>query len=110
MEALLIETLEDDKAENVAVVDLAGKTSFADKMIIATGSSARHVGSIAEHIVEVLKNLGMQQVSVEGKELCDWVLIDAGDIIVHVFRPEVREIYNLEKMWLVSMSEPAMVL
>lgn len=74
-------------------------------MIIATGTSARHVGSIAGHIVEKLKSIGFPQVSAEGTELCDWVLIDAGDIIVHVFRPEVRDVYNLEKMWMVTAPE-----
>ncbi|MBY0356101.1 MAG: ribosome silencing factor [Rickettsiales bacterium] len=108
VETLLIDSLEDDKAEDIAVVNLIGKTSFADKMIIASGSSARHVGSIAGHLVDKLKSIGFPQVSVEGMELCDWVLIDAGDIIVHVFRPEVREIYNLEKMWMVSLAEPVL--
>lgn len=74
-------------------------------MIIATGTSARHVGSIADHIVEKLKSIGFPQVNAEGTELCDWVLIDAGDIIVHVFRPEVRDVYNLEKMWMVTAPE-----
>ncbi len=109
IENLIITSLEDDKAEDIAIVDLVGKTSFADKMIIATGTSPRHVGSIADHLVEKLKSIGFPTVGVEGKELCDWVLIDAGDVIVHVFRPEVRDVYNLEKMWMVSAPELALV-
>jgi ribosome-associated protein len=109
IENLIITSLEDDKAEDIAVVDLIGKTSFADKMIIATGRSPRHVGSIADHLVDKLKSIGFPQVSVEGKELCDWVLIDAGDIIVHVFRPEIRDVYDLEKMWMIALAEPATV-
>ena len=74
-------------------------------MIIATGTSARHVGSVADHLVEKLKSIGFPHVHVEGMEMCDWVLIDAGDIVVHVFRPEVRDVYNLEKMWMVTSPE-----
>lgn len=91
--------LDDMKAEDVVEIDLVGRTSIADQMIIATGRSQRHVGSIAERIVEMLKASGFGRVRVEGMPACDWVLIDAGDVIVHVFRPEVRGFYNLEKMW-----------
>lgn len=87
------------KAEDVVVIDLVGRTSIADCMIIATGRSQRHVGSIADRIVQSLKDGGFGRVRVEGMPACDWVLIDAGDLIVHVFRPEVRNFYNLEKMW-----------
>jgi ribosome-associated protein len=78
---------------------LAGKTSLADVMIVASGRSQRHVGAIAERLIERLKEDGVRDTRVEGMPLCDWVLIDAGDVIVHVFRPEAREFYNLEKMW-----------
>ena len=91
--------LDDMKAEDVVEIDLVGRTSIADTMLIATGRSQRHVGSIADRIVEALKKGGFGRVRVEGMPACDWVLIDAGDVIVHVFRPEVRGFYNLEKMW-----------
>ena len=78
---------------------MVGKTSLADVMIVASGRSQRHVGAIAEQLIERLKEEGVRDTRVEGMPLCDWVLIDAGDVIVHVFRPEAREFYNLEKMW-----------
>ena len=87
------------KAEEVVEIDLTGKTSIADTMIVASGRSHRHVGAIAERVLEVLKERGLGPARVEGLPACDWVLIDAGDVIVHVFRPEVRSFYNLEKMW-----------
>ncbi|SDR19239.1 ribosome-associated protein [Rhizobiales bacterium GAS191] len=91
--------LDDMKAETVVDIDLTGKTSIADAMIIASGRSQRHVGAIADALVRAFKEAGHRAVSVEGLPLCDWVLIDAGDLIVHVFRPEIRAFYNLEKMW-----------
>ncbi|MGO9460483.1 MAG: ribosome silencing factor [Rhodomicrobium sp.] len=78
---------------------MTGKTSLGDTMIVASGRSQRHVGAIAERLLEKLKEHGLRDTRVEGMPLCDWVLIDAGDIIVHVFRPEARTFYNLEKMW-----------
>jgi ribosome-associated protein len=78
---------------------LAGKTSLGDIMIVASGRSQRHVSAIAEKLIERLKEEGVRDTRVEGMPLCDWVLIDAGDVIVHIFRPEAREFYNLEKMW-----------
>ena len=96
---LAVKVLEEMKAEDIAVIDLVGKTSLADAMIIASGRVNRHVASIAEALVEKLKTEGNASPKVEGMPACDWVLIDTGDIIVHVFRPEVREFYNLEKMW-----------
>ncbi len=100
-------SLHEDKAEDVTVIDLAGKTTIADFMIIASGRSRRHVASIAEHLVVRLKRRGMGAIGVEGLAQADWVLIDAGDVIVHIFRPEVRSFYNLEKMWAVPLPEPA---
>jgi len=91
--------LDDAKAENVAVIDIRGKSSIADYMIIATGRSDRHVGAIAEQLQRKIREEGYGRARIEGQPQCDWVLIDIGDIIVHVFRPEVREFYNLEKMW-----------
>lgn len=86
------------KAEDVVVIDLKGRTALTDTMIIATGRSARQVGATADHVEKTLKHAGLP-VSVEGFPQCDWVLVDAGDVIVHLFRPEVRAFYNLEKMW-----------
>jgi len=92
-------SLEDSKAEDVIPINLHGKTSIADMMIVATGRSNTHVGAIAERMIRTLKEVGVPAPRVEGMPHCDWVLIDAGDVIVHVFRPEVRQFYNLEKMW-----------
>jgi ribosome-associated protein len=91
--------LDEAKAEEIVTIDLAGKTSIGDFMVIATGRSDRHVGAIADQISRKLKEKGLSRVRVEGMEACDWVLIDTGDVIVHVFRDEVRDFYNLEKMW-----------
>lgn len=91
-------TLDDGKAEDIVVIDLRGKTSIANEMVVASGTSDRHVISLAQKIQENLKKAGLKSMS-EGEEKGDWVLIDAFDVIVHIFRPEVREFYNLEKMW-----------
>jgi ribosome-associated protein len=95
----IVHWLDEAKAEEVVTIDLAGKSSIGDFMVIASGRSDRHVGAIAEQIQRKLKDKGLGRVRIEGLEACDWVLLDTGDIIVHVFRPEVREFYNLEKMW-----------
>jgi ribosome-associated protein len=87
------------KAEETLTIDLRGKTSIGDYMVVSSGRSNRHVGSIADNVLKDLTQAGIGGVRVEGMPNCDWVLIDAGDIIVHVFRPEVRTFYNLEKMW-----------
>ncbi len=92
-------SLLDDKAEDVVSIDLSGKTSFADYMVIANGRSSRQVGAMAEHLKDRIKDAGFGLVQIEGKANCDWVLVDAGDVIVHLFRPEVRDFYNLEKIW-----------
>lgn len=103
--SLLIEaSLDDDKADDIVIVDLSGKCSFADKMIVASGRSRRHVGSLANKLQEKLRQAGMPALSVEGTETCEWVLIDAGDVIVHLFRPETRDFYNIEKMWSIPAS------
>jgi ribosome-associated protein len=91
--------LDDAKAEKIVSIDLKGKSSLGDFMVIATGRSDRHVGAIADQLRKNLKDAGVAGVRVEGLETCDWVLIDAGDILIHVFRAEVRDFYNLEKMW-----------
>jgi len=87
------------KAEDSVTIELAGKTTIADFMVVTSGRSNRHVGSLADRVLEDLADAGVRDARVEGKPHCDWVLIDAGDVIVHVFRPEVRAFYNLEKMW-----------
>jgi len=97
--ALVKKSLEDDKAEDIVVIDLAGKSAFADHMVIATGRSNRQVVAIADHLAERLKAAGQGYVPVEGKQGGDWVLVDAGDVVVHIFRPEPRAFYALEKMW-----------
>ena len=98
--AHILTSLEDDKAEDIVKIGLRGKSEMADWMVIATGRSSRQVSAIADHMVETLKQDHNTPCKIEGKEAGDWVLIDAGDVIVHVFRPEVREFYQLEKMWL----------
>lgn len=95
----LSKALEDDKAEDLLFIDLQGKSSLADFMIIASGRSGRHVAALADHIAQEVKKLTGRSPSVEGMPNADWVLIDTGDVIVHLFRPEVREFYNLEKIW-----------
>ncbi len=99
LDRLIIDTLEDAKADAIVSIDLAGKTSIGDTMIVASGRSQRHVGAIADRLLDKLKESGVRGARVEGMPLCDWVLIDAGDVIVHVFRPEARAFYNIEKMW-----------
>lgn len=95
----VLASLDETKAEDIVSIDLRGKTALADDMIIATGRSTVHVGAIADKAIKALKAAGVVAPRVEGLAQCDWVLIDAGDVIVHVFRPEVRQFYNLEKMW-----------
>jgi len=97
--ALVRRSLEDDKAEDIVVIDLKGKSSFADYMVIATGRSNRQVVAIADHLADKLKQAGHGYIPVEGKQGGDWVLVDGGDVVVHVFRPEPRAFYALEKMW-----------
>jgi ribosome-associated protein len=96
---LILSRLDDMKAEETVTIDLRGKSAFSDYMIITTGRANRHVGAIAENVAKGLKESGIKTVHVEGLPNCDWVLIDSGDVIVHVFRPEVREFYNLERLW-----------
>ncbi len=95
----ILAQLGDAKAEQVVTIDMNGKAAIADNMVIASGRSNRHVGAIADQLVEKLKQAGHKGLHVEGMPQCDWVLVDAGDVVVHVFRPEVRSFYNLEKLW-----------
>jgi ribosome-associated protein len=96
---VVLTSLQDSKAEDLVSIDLSGKTPLADTMVVATGRSQRHVAAVAERLVEDLKRAGAVGVRVEGQRTADWVLVDAGDVVVHVFRPEIRAFYNLEKMW-----------
>lgn len=100
--ARILSSLDDDKAEDVVSIDLRGRSSVADYMVICSGRSSRQVAAIAEKLVERLKSEAGRSCKVEGKDQGDWVLIDATDVVVHVFRPEVREFYQLEKMWMPS--------
>ncbi|RNF32902.1 ribosome silencing factor [Paracoccus methylarcula] len=96
----ILSSLEDDKAEDVVTIDLRGRSAMADHMVIASGRSARQVGAIAEKLAERFKQATGRTARIEGKDTGDWVLIDTDDVIVHVFRPEVRDFYQLEKMWM----------
>ena len=96
---LILSRLDDMKAEETVTIDLRGKSAISDYMIVTSGRANRHVGAIAENVAKGLKESGIAAPHVEGLPNCDWVLIDSGDVIVHVFRPEVLEFYNLEKMW-----------
>ncbi|MCP4316583.1 MAG: ribosome silencing factor [Hyphomicrobiales bacterium] len=97
---LVLASLEESKAEDVVSIDIAGKSALGDHMVVASGRSNRHVTAICDHLLRDLKTAGFGSAKVEGLSNGDWVLIDTGDIIIHVFRPEVREFYNIEKMWM----------
>jgi len=102
LEDLILARLDDDKAQDVVFIDLKGKSAVADGLIVASGRSHRHVGAMADHLLRALKENGYGKARVEGMPHCDWVLIDTGDVIVHLFRPEVRAFYNIEKIWSVE--------
>ena len=104
LETAILSRLDDDKAQDIVLIDLKGKSPMADTMIIASGRSHRHVGALADHLLRTLKDHGLGKARVEGLPHCDWVLIDAGDLIIHLFRPEVRAFYNIEKIWAVDAS------
>ena len=95
----IVTQLEDNKALDIISIDLKGKSDIADFLVIATGTSNRHVGSLSENLITELKKDGIKNIKAEGINKSDWVLIDSGDVIVHIFRKEVREFYNLEKLW-----------
>jgi ribosome-associated protein len=105
LEDLVLNRLDEDKAQDVVFIDLKGKSPVADGLIVASGRSQRHVGAMADHLLRTLKEAGYGKCRVEGMPHADWVLIDAGDVIVHLFRPEVRSFYNIEKIW--SVEPPA---
>ncbi|UTW55827.1 ribosome silencing factor [Kordiimonas sp. SCSIO 12610] len=102
----IVNSLDDNKAEDIVSIDLSGKSSIADHMVIANGRSQRQVAALADYALKAIKETGFKGASVQGLEQADWVLIDAGDIIVHIFRPEVRSFYNLDKLWTTDIEEP----
>lgn len=95
----MVKSLDDDKAQDIVVIDLSGKSDIADYLVVASGTSSRQVAAMAEHLRTKLKHVGITEVPTEGLSKGDWVLVDGGDVVVHLFRPEVREFYNIEKMW-----------
>lgn len=96
---VVLQSLEDAKAEETVSIDIAGKSSLADHMVVTSGRSNRHVSAVADQVVKALRDNGFHKPRIEGLPHADWVLVDGGDVIVHIFRPEVREFYNIEKMW-----------
>lgn len=96
---IITKSLDEDQAEDIIAIDLAGKSSIADIMIVASGRSGRHVSALADHIISKLKDAGAGKIKVEGLTNADWVLIDAGDVIAHLFKPEVRQFYAIERIW-----------
>jgi ribosome-associated protein len=96
---VVLKTLEDAKAEDTVSIDITGKSPLADHMVVTSGRSHRHVGAVADQLERALREAGFGKARVEGLPHCDWVLVDAGDVVVHIFRPEVREFYNIEKLW-----------
>lgn len=104
---VILECLDDAKAEETIAVDITGKSSLADHMVVTSGRSQRHVGAVADQVITALRDAGHGKPRVEGLPHCDWVLVDAGDVIVHIFRPEVREFYNIEKMWQADFASDA---
>lgn len=102
---MAVTSLDDDKGRDIVTIDLAGKSSIADHLVIVSGTSQRQVVAMADHLMEKLKAAGVAGLFAEGKDQGDWVVVDAFDVIIHLFRPEVREFYNLEKMWNVELPE-----
>jgi ribosome-associated protein len=107
LETLILHQLDEEQAQDIIFIDLKNKSPFADALVIASGRSQRHVGAMTDHLLRALKDAGHGKARVEGVPHCDWVLIDTGDVIVHLFRPEVRAFYNIEKIW--SVEPPARV-
>lgn len=105
--ALVLKSLDDDQAQDLVTIPLEGKTAIADYMIIASGRSTRQVASMAQKLAERIKQAGFGSARIEGLPAADWVLVDAGDVVVHLFRPEVRSFYNLERMWAFGDAPPA---
>ena len=104
---VVLQSLEDAKAEQTVAIDIAGKSSLADHMVVTSGRSNRHVAAVADQVMKAMRDNGFTKPRIEGLPHADWVLVDAGDVVVHIFRPEVREFYNLEKMWQADFSGDA---
>jgi nicotinate-nucleotide adenylyltransferase len=104
--SVIVASLEDDKAEDIVVLDLVGRAAFADRMVVATGLADRQISAMATHLEEKLEEAGLKRVLIEGAGQSDWVLIDAGDVVVHLFKPDARALYALEKMWGRELDEP----
>jgi ribosome-associated protein len=96
---LILHSLDEDQADDIVAINVRGKSAIADMLIIASGRSSRHVGAMADHLLRRLKEAGVKSVKAEGMPNCDWVLVDAGDVIVHLFKPDVRAFYNIERIW-----------
>ena len=107
MQGVIVESLESDKADDIVTLDLEGRAAFTDRMVIATGLADRQISAMATHLEEKLKEIGLKRIQVEGAGGSDWVLIDAGDIVIHLFKPEARTLYALERMWGPELDEPA---
>lgn len=107
LQKIIVTSLEDDKAEEVVALDLQGRAAFADRMVVATGIADRQISAMATHLEEKLHEAGLKRVLIEGGTGSDWVLIDAGDIIVHLFKPEARAMYGIERMWGAELDEEA---
>ncbi len=107
LQKVIVASLEDDKAEEVVALDLQGRAAFADRMVVATGLADRQISAMATHLEEKLSAAGLKRVLIEGAAGSDWVLIDAGDIIVHLFKPEARVLYGIERMWGADLDEEA---
>lgn len=103
---VVLKSLQDSKVEDLTSIDITGKTTIGDYMVVGSGRSHRHVGAVADRLLDDLKQSGLRNIRVEGLKSCDWVLVDAGDVIVHLFRPEVRTFYNIEKMWQADRPAP----
>ena len=106
IQKVIVTSLEDDKAENIVTIELAGRAAFADRMVVATGLADRQIAAMATHLEDKLEQAGLHRVQIEGATGSDWVLIDAGDIVVHLFKPEARTLYGLERMWGAELDEP----
>jgi ribosome-associated protein len=104
---VVLQSLDDAKAEQTVAIDIAGKSSLADHMVVTSGRSNRHVAAVADQVMKAMRDSGFGKPRVEGLPHADWVLVDGGDVIVHIFRPEVREFYNIEKMWLADFAADA---
>ena len=105
---MILRRLDEDKAQDVIFIDLKDKSSIAESMIVASGRSHRHVSSLADRLLRAIKDEGFGRARVEGLPHCDWVLIDTGDVVIHLFRPEVRTFYNIEKIWAVDAPHRAL--